>query len=72
MERLQLKFLQKWIDKKKRKPLIIRGARQVGKTTLVEPCRVGNVVAHHLCKRLKPSFPKSTSSPKSFDLGLFL
>ncbi|RKZ41648.1 MAG: AAA family ATPase [Gammaproteobacteria bacterium] len=36
MERLQLKFLQKWIDKKKRKPLIIRGARQVGKTTLVE------------------------------------
>jgi len=36
MQRLQLKFLQKWIDNKKRKPLIIRGARQVGKSTLVE------------------------------------
>ncbi|HEW98430.1 MAG: AAA family ATPase [Candidatus Parabeggiatoa sp. nov. 3] len=36
MQRLQLKLLQKWIDKKKRKPLIIRGARQVGKSTLVE------------------------------------
>ncbi len=36
MQRLQLKFLQQWIDKKKRKPLIIRGARQVGKSTLVK------------------------------------
>jgi predicted AAA+ superfamily ATPase len=36
MQRLQLKLLQKWIDNKKRKPLIIRGARQVGKSTLVE------------------------------------
>jgi uncharacterized protein len=36
MQRLQLKFLQKWLDNQKRKPLIIRGARQVGKSTLVE------------------------------------
>jgi len=36
MQRLQLKFLQKWINNKNRKPLIIRGARQVGKSTLVE------------------------------------
>ena len=36
MQRLQLKFLQKWQQNKKRKPLIIRGARQVGKSTLVE------------------------------------
>lgn len=36
MQRLQLKLLQRWINNKKRKPLIIRGARQVGKSTLVE------------------------------------
>lgn len=30
-----LKFLDKWRIKKDRKPLIIRGARQVGKTTLI-------------------------------------
>ncbi len=36
MQRQQLQFLKKWLQKKNRKPLIIRGARQVGKSTLVE------------------------------------
>ncbi len=36
MQRQQLNFLQKWLHNKNRKPLIIRGARQVGKSTLVE------------------------------------
>ena len=36
MQRQQLQFLQKWFNNKNRKPLIIRGARQVGKSTLVE------------------------------------
>ncbi len=36
MERKQLQFLQSWLENKKRKPLVIRGARQVGKSTLVE------------------------------------
>jgi predicted AAA+ superfamily ATPase len=36
MQRQQLEFLQKWLHSKNRKPLIIRGARQVGKSTLVE------------------------------------
>ena len=31
-----LKNLNTWAQKSKRKPLILRGARQVGKTTLVE------------------------------------
>lgn len=35
-ERTALKFLSDWKIKKDRKPLVIRGARQVGKTTLVE------------------------------------
>lgn len=35
-KRKWLKKLQAWKDKKERKPLIIRGARQVGKSTLVE------------------------------------
>lgn len=36
MQRQQIQFLQKWLQNKNRKPLIIRGARQVGKSTLVE------------------------------------
>ncbi len=35
MKRFQEKYLDKWKNKTKRKPLIIRGARQVGKSTLV-------------------------------------
>ena len=36
MQRQQLQLLKEWLSKKNRKPLIIRGARQVGKSTLVE------------------------------------
>ena len=35
MQRQQLLFLQEWLQKNNRKPLVIRGARQVGKSTLV-------------------------------------
>ena len=30
-----IKYLDRWLDKKRRKPLILRGTRQVGKSTLV-------------------------------------
>jgi len=36
MYREQLNFLDEWVRSSNRKPLIIRGARQVGKSTLVE------------------------------------
>ncbi len=36
MKRQQLNYIKEWADRKSRKPLIIRGARQVGKTTLVK------------------------------------
>ncbi|VAW41204.1 Predicted ATPase (AAA+ superfamily), partial [hydrothermal vent metagenome] len=36
MKRQQLQFLSSWLNSRNRKPLIIRGARQVGKSTLVE------------------------------------
>lgn len=36
MQRQQLHFLQNWLQNPRRKPLVIRGARQVGKSTLVE------------------------------------
>lgn len=36
MQRHQLKLLHDWLNDNNRKPLIIRGARQVGKSTLVE------------------------------------
>jgi len=35
-QRNALENLKKWAEKSKRKPLILRGARQVGKTTLVD------------------------------------
>ena len=36
MRRRQLDYIKEWANRKTRKPLIIRGARQVGKTTLVQ------------------------------------
>jgi predicted AAA+ superfamily ATPase len=36
MQRQQIQFLNTWLHNKNRKPLVIRGARQVGKSTLVE------------------------------------
>jgi len=38
MKRLAEQKIVKWANSKRRKPLIIRGARQVGKTWLVENC----------------------------------
>ena len=35
MDRFALNYLEKWRSKANRKPLVIRGARQVGKTYLV-------------------------------------
>jgi len=35
MKRRQLNYIKEWVNRSTRKPLIIRGARQVGKTTLV-------------------------------------
>ena len=35
MERKAISYLQQWLASKQRKPIIIRGARQVGKTWLV-------------------------------------
>ena len=36
MHRHQIEHLQRWLHSVRRKPLVIRGARQVGKSTLVE------------------------------------
>ena len=35
-ERTAIRYLRQWAEKEERKPLVLRGARQVGKTTLVE------------------------------------
>ena len=35
-ERIAIKYLRHWAKKEDRKPLVLRGARQVGKTTLVK------------------------------------
>jgi hypothetical protein len=36
MHRKQLTYIEEWLKKSNRKPLILRGARQVGKSTLIE------------------------------------
>ena len=36
MERYVISDLKNWVEKTRRKPLLLRGARQVGKTWLVE------------------------------------
>ena len=36
MERIAIEKLKKWKDSQRRKPLVIEGARQVGKTWLVK------------------------------------
>lgn len=36
MERIKIKFLERWLTSSRRKPLIVWGARQVGKTYLVK------------------------------------
>ena len=36
MKRLAERILKEWLGNRKRKPLIIRGARQVGKSTLMQ------------------------------------
>ncbi|MCP4626158.1 MAG: AAA family ATPase [bacterium] len=35
MQRVAEQHLKKWLANERRKPLVIRGARQVGKSTLV-------------------------------------
>lgn len=47
-KRNALKSLQKWKGKENRKPLVIRGARQVGKTTLVQTFSKGFETFFHL------------------------
>ena len=35
MQRIYTQFLNQWLNSTERKPLVIRGARQVGKTWIV-------------------------------------
>ena len=40
--RIQEQYLRDWLRKKRRKPLILRGARQVGKSTLARHFAANN------------------------------
>ncbi|MBI3534855.1 MAG: AAA family ATPase, partial [Deltaproteobacteria bacterium] len=49
IERHQIHYLNNWFKQKKRKPIILRGARQVGKSTLVKNfCKKNNLVLHEI------------------------
>ncbi len=45
MDRIAENYLGKWIRRKRRKPLVLRGARQVGKSTLVRQFALKNQMA---------------------------
>ncbi len=67
MQRQQLHFLYNWLHNKNRKPLIIRGARQVGKSTLVELfARQNQQILHNvnLERHLELSDVFSTKDPE--------
>ena len=53
MQRAIVKKLLAWKESKRRKPLILRGARQVGKTWLVE-----NILAKEFDNFVKIDFEK--------------
>lgn len=71
MERLALKELQTWFQKKKRKPLVIWGARQVGKTYLVRDLFAGRLGSDYVYIDLKQdadtrSFFAGTVNPADY------
>lgn len=51
LERLAEPYLGKWYHKKRRKPLILRGARQVSKSTLVRQFAQKNHLTPMLLRR---------------------
>lgn len=59
MHRNQLKFLSDWLNQKEKKPVIIRGARQVGKTWLVrELARQSGRALHELNFEKNPEWTR--------------
>ena len=50
-KRLALNYLRKWAQKEERKPLVLRGARQVGTTTLVKMFAAD--FDHYICLNLE-------------------
>lgn len=72
MKRIAEQNMLNWIDLPRRKPLIIRGARQVGKTWLVENClakRFGSFIKIDLEKQpqLHAAFMGDLSPRKVLD-----
>lgn len=65
MKRLAEKKLEKWLVSQRRKPLIIRGARQVGKTWLVE-----NFLAQKFEHFVKIDLEKQTELHQAFEQDL--
>ncbi len=47
MYRFAEEYLKKWLNKNRRKPLVLRGARQVGKSTLIRRFALKNKLSLH-------------------------
>jgi predicted AAA+ superfamily ATPase len=73
-KRQQIEALEQWKIKPKRKPLILRGARQVGKTTLVNTFSEGydNFIALNLERASDLRYFKDYKDVKTLADALFL
>ena len=63
MERLQMNQLVKWKNRPNRKPLIMRGARQVGKTWLMKEFAQKYYTSHIYINFEEKTFPNHPSTP---------
>ena len=61
MKRLAMNYLASWKDSPRRKPLVIRGARQVGKSYLAE-----QLAAHHLGSLVEVNFERTPEAGALF------
>ncbi len=73
MDRTSISFLLQWLNAKDRKPLILRGARQVGKTWLVRHFAESqglNLIEINFEKPGSPKEPFAMGEPKKIVRGL--
>ena len=69
MKRHLLSSLQKWLHRKSRKPLLLHGARQVGKTWLVrELARIEKIPLVEINFELQPSAKAAFATPDPADI----
>ncbi len=74
IDRRAIRYIESWVRKDGRKPLIIRGAGQTGKTTLFQPARTAVRAVPRFstsCIRSRHSSPRCSRIPRKPRAGRF-